>query len=370
MEEKNLLIVCGEASGDLNAAGLTRQLLKLNPRFRLYAVGGPNLSKAGAILFADIKELSVIGLFDALKKLILEKIETLQPCAIILVDFSGFNLRLAKALHKRLPVIYYTSPQVWASRQGRVKTIKKYVDKMLVFFPFEKEFYRRFAVEADFVGHPLLDSVRPALEKKDFLRQAGLKENKLTLAILPGSRPQEVERILPVMLKAAKLLAKEIKEIQFVIAASAEVENNLYWEKISGLELEIKIIAGKTYDCLSAADFCLVASGTATLETAIMQKPLAVIYKTSLLNYLLYRPQVKVPFIAMANIVAGEKIVPEFIQFQASPQKIAHTVLSLLNNPAEISRIKEGLLRVKKLLGEPGASYRAARLVLEFLKLT
>jgi lipid-A-disaccharide synthase len=172
------------------------------------------------------------------------------------------------------------------------------------------------------------------------------------------------------MLKAAKLLAKEIKEIQFVIAASAEVENNLYWEKISGLELEIKIIAGKTYDCLSAADFCLVASGTATLETAIMQKPLAVIYKTSLLNYLLYRPQVKVPFIAMANIVAGEKIVPEFIQFQASPQKIAHTVLSLLNNPAEISRIKEGLLRVKKLLGEPGASYRAARLVLEFLKLT
>lgn len=380
----HLLIVCGEPSGDLNAAALAKNLFSLNPGIKISAVGGSHLAQAGANIFADIKGLAAIGLFDvlkklpkffSLKKLILKKVEAEKPDAIILVDFSGFNLRLAKAIghkamvwpplakaiNKRIPVIYYISPQVWASRPGRVKTIKKYIDKIIVIFKFEEEFYKKYGIEADFVGHPLLDIVP---------QEAGKKESaKTTITLLPGSRRQEVKHILPVMLKSALLISKKISDIQFIIAKSPNVDWDIYNRSIAGLEIDVRVIEGKTYDCLNAADFCLVASGTATLETAIMQKPFAVIYKMNLLNYLLYRPQVKLPFIGMANIVAGKKIVPEFIQFQATPQRIAAETLAIMNDPARLAQIKNGLAQVKSSLGEKGAALRAAQIILELLEL-
>lgn len=394
---KKILIVCGEPSGDLNASNLVKSLKKLNPELLFFGVGGNLLREAGVEVLVDIKELAVLGLFDVLKKLprffslkkaILKKIAAEKPACVILVDFSGFNLRLAKAINKKLPVIYYTSPQVWASRPGRVKTIKNYVDRMLVFFKFEEEFYRQRAIRADFIGHPLLDIVRPTLEKNIFLKELGLWENKITLALLPGSRKQEVENILPLMLKTSAIIAQNKPGLQVLIAKSTQVDWEVY-QRLSDkqglspseysqghlkgtvpkrISLNLKIIEGKTYDCLNAADFCLVASGTATLETAITGRPFVVVYKMGLLNYLLYRPQVKLPFIGMVNIVAGRKIIPEFIQFQAKAERIAEEILESLNNPAKIEQIKNDLAQVKASLGESGAGLRAAHLILDYLK--
>jgi lipid-A-disaccharide synthase len=373
---RHVLIICGEASGDLNAAGLVREILKLDPRLRVSAVGGERLKEAGAQVFYDIKNLCVIGLFDVLKKLplflnlqklILQKIKEERPDALILVDFSGFNLRLAKKLNRALAVLYYTSPQVWASRPGRIKTIKKYIDKMIVLFSFEEAFYKKYGVEAVFVGHPLLDTVKPTMEKETFLRHYALLGSKKTIALLPGSRIQEVKNILPIMLKAALMIQKDIGNVQFVIAKSPQISWRIYNRLNHGLDLDLITIENKTYDCLNVADFCVVASGTATLETALMGRPLVVIYKMNPLNYFLYRGQVKLPYIGMVNIVAQKQIVPEFIQFNATPEKIAKETLSLLNNPSRLAQMKNDLALVKSSLGEKGASLRAARLIFDFL---
>lgn len=376
MAQKNILMVCGEPSGDLHAANLVRALKRLNPALKISAVGGPLLSQEDAKVFYPIKDLAVLGLFDvlrklpkffALKKLILKKISQEKPEAIILVDFSGFNLRLAKAIKKKISVIYYISPQVWASRPGRIKTIKKYISKMLVFFKFEQDFYKKYGIAVDFVGHPLLDVVSCTMEKKEFLNKFGLSESRLTIVLLPGSRKQETKNILPIMLEASLLINKKIKDTQFVIAKSADVDSHIYNGIINNIDLDIKIIEGKTYDCLKVADFCLVASGTATLETAIIERPFCVIYKMNPLNYFLYRWQIRVPYISMVNIMAQRKIIPEFIQFKARPQKIAEEAIKLLTDPAKIERMKNDLLEFKSLLGEKGASRRAAQIINNFL---
>lgn len=372
MAQKHILIICGEASGDLNAANLASAIKQINPSIRISAVGGELLRKEGAEIYHDIKNLAVIGFFDALKKLphflalkklILQKIKDEKPDAVILVDFSGFNLRLAKEINRSLPVIYYISPQVWASRPGRLKTIKEYILKMIVIFKFEEEFYKKYGIAADFAGHPLLDIVKPTADKEDFLKKNGLCQSKTTIALLPGSRKQEIEKILPVMLRASSLICGQM-EAQFVIAKSSQVGWDIYNRFMRNFNLNVKIIEGRTYDCLGASDFALVASGTATLETAIMQKPFCIVYKMGLLNYLLYRPLVKVPFIGMVNIVAGRKIIPEFIQFQATPKRIADEALKIMHNPEEISRIKNELSSIKSRLGEKGASLRAAQIIL------
>lgn len=383
MAQKHILIICGEASGDLNASSLALAIKQLKPDVRISGVGGQFLRLSGAQIYSDIKDLAVIGLFDVLrklpkffelKKIILQKIKTESPDAVILVDFSGFNLRLAKeinpersrTINKAIPVIYYISPQVWASRPGRVNTIKEFVSKMIVIFKFEEEFYKKYGIDADFVGHPLLDIVKPTTAKKEFLSTLGFSESKTTIALLPGSRRQEIKNILPVMLGASILISKQI-DAQFVIVKPPQVEWDIYNGIIKRSDLKLKIVEGRTYDCLEAADFALVASGTATLETAIMQKPFCVVYKMDLLNYLLYRPQVKLPFIGMVNIVAAKKIIPEFIQFQAVPRKIADQALEIMQNPARITGMKNDLAQVKTMLGDKGASLRAAKIILNLL---
>ncbi len=376
MPQKNILIICGEASGDLHAANLAREIKQINPQIRILAVGGKALFKTGAEVFYDIKDIAVMGFFDtlqklprffSLKKLALEKIRQEKPSAIIMVDFSGFNLRLAKAIKKTIPIIYYISPQVWASRRGRVKTIKEYILKMIVFFKFEAEFYKRYEINASFVGHPLLDTCQPAMPKEELFNKLNFSESKTTFALLPGSRKQEIEKILPIMLKASILISKEIPDAQFVIAKSSLIDWDIYNRNISGLNINVMVVDGITPDCLNIADFCLICSGSATLEAAIMQKPFVVIYKTGLLNYLLYRPQIRCPYIGMVNIMADKLVCPEFIQFNASPKKIAKTVLEILKNPARLERVKSSLAQVKDLLGEKGASTRAARIIADIL---
>ncbi|MDI6605897.1 MAG: lipid-A-disaccharide synthase [Candidatus Omnitrophota bacterium] len=378
-KEKNILIVCGEPSGDLNAADLVKGIKQIYPDIKISGVGGELLRKAGANIYCDIKDLAVLGLFDALKKLsfffalknfLMRKIKAEKPDAVILVDFSGFNLRLAKEINNSVPVIYYISPQVWASRVGRINSIKKYVSKMIVLFKFEEKFYKKHGIVADFVGHPLLDIVKPSMGKKELLDSLKFKDSRPTIALLPGSRRAEIKKILPVMLESAKVMRRKLLGgVQFLIAKAPQVEWDIYNRIVAKTtRLDLKIVEGKTYDCLNAADFALVASGTATLETLIMQKPFVIIYKLGLLNYLLYLPQVRIPHIGMVNILSGKKIIPEFIQYAARPRKIAREVVAILKNPSRLEEMKKELARAKPLLGEPGASLRAAHSIVSFLK--
>lgn len=358
----------------MHAAGLCRAIKEINPGIKISAVGSSLLQSAGAEIFYDIKGLAALGLFDVLKKLpkffalkdiILRKISAEKPDAIIFVDFSGFNLRLAKAVNNKIPAIYYISPQVWASRRGRIETIRKYISKLIVIFPFEKEFYKKYGIEVDFVGHPLLDIAKPSVPKEAFLRQNNLSPDKKTIALLPGSRKSEIKHILPVMLIAGILIRDRIKDTQFIIAKCGSVDWGVYNRITKGINLDMKIVEGRTYDCLNASDFALVASGTATLETAIMQVPLAVIYKMGLLNYLLYRPQIKIPNIGMVNIVAGKRIAEEFVQFRAKPAAIASYTAKILSSQEELNVYKQNLSLIRNTLGENGACARAARIILD-----
>ena len=359
------------------AGNLVQAITKLDPAIKITGVGGAHLAKTGAEIFYNIKELSVMGFFDVLRKLpkflklkqlILEKINSDKPDAIIFVDFSGFNLRLAKTINKRIPTIYYVSPQVWASREGRINCIRDFISKMIVLFKFEEDFYKQRKVKVDCVGHPLIDLVNPTLKKQEFLDNLQLNSSKKVIALLPGSRKQEIRIVLPVMLKAAQLINKEIPDTQFIIAKSSNIDTQIYQKECRKFTLNLKIVDGRTYDCLNIADFSLVCSGTATLETAIMQKPFAIVYKTNLLNYLLYRPQVKIPYIGMVNIVAGKKIIPEFIQFNAQPRMIARLALELMQKSAQTKQMLEDLAYVKASLGSPGAAERAAKIILDFLQ--
>jgi lipid-A-disaccharide synthase len=376
-EIKKIFIICGEPSGDLLAGNLAETIKKLEPTIEISGIGGEHLSKSGAKIFCNIKELSVMGFFDVLKKLprffklkklVLEKIKSDKSDCLILVDFSGFNLRLAQVINKRIPVIYYVSPQVWASREGRVDCIKKFISKMIVLFKFEEKFYQQRGISASWVGHPLIDLVNPSLAKQDFLDNSRISPSKKIIALLPGSRKQEVRLILPLMLKAAQIINRAIPETQFIIAKAPNLNPRIYLDECEKFTLDVKIIEGQTYDCLNAAQACLVCSGTATLETAIMQKPFVIVYKTNLFNYLLYRPQVKIPYIGMVNIVAGRSIVPEFIQFKARPEMIAKSIIELLQNPISANRMRQDLAAVKNILGAPGAAGRAAKLILNFLQ--
>jgi len=376
MAKKQILIICGEPSGELHASLLATEIKKLSPEIKISGVGSSLLAQAGAEIIFDTKGLSVMGLFDVLKKLpkfillkqlILDKIKQGKFDAVIFVDFSGFNLRLAKAINNSVPTIYYVSPQVWASRARRIEVIKKYIRKMIVLFEFEKEFYMKHGLDADCVGHALLDVVKPSMGKDELLHKLSLANDKTTIALLPGSRKQEINKILPIMLKTAQLINQKINA-QFVIAKPKQTDWGIYDRITAKFKVEVKFVEGNTYDALNIADFALVCSGTATLETAIMEKPFLIIYKMGLLNYLLYRPQVKIPFIGIVNIVAGRKIIPEYIQFGAAPEKIAANALELLNNRIKLENMRVELAAVKSLLGQPGAAHRAAKIIVDFLK--
>ncbi len=373
---KKIFIVCGEPSGELLAANLVSAIKNLDPNIKISGLGATRLAKAGCEIFYDIQELAVMGFFDVLKKLpkffelkktVLKKIDADKPDAVILVDFSGFNLRLAKAINKRIPVIYYVSPQVWASREGRINCIRKFISLMVVLFKFEEDFYKQRGIQTACVGHPLIDLVKPILEKQEFVNNFRIDQSKKIIALLPGSRKQEIKIILPLMLKSAAFISKAIPQAQFIIAKAPNLNKQIYLDECKKFNLDLKIIDGLTYDCLNIAQASIVCSGTATLEAAITQKPFVIVYKTNILNYLLYRPQIKIPYIGMVNIVAGRKIVPEFIQFGAQPKKIAASVLGFLQESGYAARLNQDLLRVKNSLGEPGAAARAAKIILDFI---
>jgi lipid-A-disaccharide synthase len=291
-----------------------------------------------------------------------------RPDLVILIDYPDFNLPLAKAAKKRgIKVFYYISPQVWAWRKGRIGQIKKIVDKMAVILPFEVDTYGREGFAVNYVGHPLLDMVKLNYSKQELRKKFGLAGDKITIGIMPGSRPSEVKKLMPELLRASEILAKEIPDIQFVLPLADTLEGTEVTEFISGSNLKVKVISGQTYDVVSCADLALVASGTATLETALLKVPMVIVYKISLLSYAIGRLIVDVKNIGLVNIIAGKTIVPELIQGDACGERIAREALSILKNEGKKQEIIKELESIRARLGEPGAAIRAAQIACDMI---
>lgn len=376
-KSKTIMIVAGEASGDMHGAHLINQMLKRDPTLKFYGIGGNKMKAAGVELLADASEMAVVGLTEVLSKLrqilkimaaMKRSMDERRPDLVILIDYPDFNLPLAKAARKRgIKVFYYISPQVWAWRKGRIRQIKKTVTRMAVILPFEVETYRQGGFSVDYVGHPLLDMVKPHYSGQELREKFGLAADKITVAILPGSRMSELEKLMPELLSAAEILKKEIREIQFVLPLADTLEESRVSEMMSGCPVNIMVISGQTYDVVSCADLALVASGTATLETALLKVPMVIVYKISLLSYVIGRLIVNVQNIGLVNIIAGRTIVPELVQHDANGPRIAREALSILRDEERKQKIIKELLTIRAMLGEPGAAIRAAQLALDML---
>lgn len=374
---KSILIVSGEPSGDLHASNLIKDLRALNKDLEFFGLGGKLCKDAGADIDFDIKKLSVVGLVDVWKNIftigkvfkgLLKKVDSKKTDLAILVDYPGFNLRLAKELKKRgIPVIYYISPQVWAWGEDRIDIIRRCVSKILVFFKFEEELYKKNGINSEFVGNPLRETVRATLSKDEALKKYGLLKDRPIIALLPGSRTMEVKTLLKIFSGAAEMMSRELPGAQFVVAKYRNLPITLYDEVLKGKSLDARIIDGDTYNILSISDFAIVASGTATLETAIMGTPFVIAYRVGLINYIAYKIVAKIKVLGLVNVIAGRIIVPEFLQYNATAKKIARESLEIMRNDTKRSAMVTELERVKSSLGDPGASQRAARAILPYL---
>jgi lipid-A-disaccharide synthase len=368
-----LLLSCAEASGDLYAGALTRELQRLEPGLSIAGLGGPCFEAAGGRLLADYRGIAVTGLTEALAKipkslatlrLLVNAARAERPDALVVIDSPDFNFRLAPAV-KRLgvPVVYYISPQIWAWRKGRLKTIREFADRVLVIFPFEEAIYRDGGVPVEFVGHPLVELATASCPRDEFLRGRGLSPSAPTVAVLPGSRANEVARILPDLVKAAAPIRAAVPGAQFVVARAPDLDDRLF-AAARALPASA-IVEGDTDTVLASADVALTASGTATVQTALHDTPMVIVYRLSPVTYQLGRRLVSVDAIGMVNLIAGEKIVPELIQDALTPEAVAREAVSMLTDRARADRIRAGLARVRAKLGGPGASRRAAAAILE-----
>ncbi len=380
--KKKILVVAGEASGDLHGAGLLKELIKINPVLEFFGMGGDKMRNEGLKLSYHINQVSFMGLFEILSHLsflrrvfknMIEQIDSHKPDLAILIDYSGFNLRLAKKLkQKNIPIVYYISPQVWAWRKGRVEKIKKYVDKMIVFFPFEVDFYKKEGVNVELIGHPLVNLAQPVLQKEEFLKKVQAERGQIIIGLLPGSREQEIKKILPVMLEACQILKIKMKNIKVAIGLAPTINKELVLSRLNQ-NSDAKVLESLTYDVMKYSDLLLVTSGTATVESALMETPMLVIYKTNFMTYFLAKLLVKVPYISMVNLIAQKKIVPEFIQSQANPLLIAQEMEKILQDKVKYQQTKQELSQIKSKLSsnnnKDGDSpyLRAAKIVNQIL---
>jgi lipid-A-disaccharide synthase len=368
-----IMISCGEPSGDLYAGALAVELRRREPDAQIFGLGGQRLMAGGGELLADYRGLSVTGLLEAVRVIprslgvmrrLLDAARLEMPQALVVIDFPDFNFRLAAAV-KRLgiPVVYYISPQIWAWRRTRMQTMKRIADRVLVIFPFEEDIYKDAGVPVEFVGHPLVDLARAQEPRETFLRDAGLDPGRPVVAFLPGSRPNEVERLLPVMRDAAAEISRRLPGVQFIIARAPSLDDRLFrrirWHQVRPAE-----VLARTDDVLAATEVAVTASGTATVQAALHGRPMVVLYRLSPMTYRLGRRFVHVDTFAMVNLIAGRRIVPELIQDDCTPEAVAREVLSLLTDPARAEQMRASLREVRERLGSPGASARAAEAVL------
>jgi lipid-A-disaccharide synthase len=376
-KNKTIMIVAGEASGDMHGASLVREMLKIDPALNFYGIGGNKLQEAGVKLLANASTMAVVGLTEVISKLgsilkimdmMKKSLDEYRPDLVILIDYPDFNLPLAKAAKKRgIKIFYYISPQVWAWRKSRINKIKRLVDKMAVILPFEVDTYAAKGFVVDYVGHPLLDLVKPAYSKQESRKMFNLDESKTTIGLLPGSRQSEVIKLLPEMLRAAEILAQKIQNLQFILPLADTLEEKTVGDIVSGFTIKVKVISGQTYDAVSCCDLAIVASGTATLETALLGVPMIIIYKISPLSYFIGKLVVNVKNIGLANIIAGKTVVPELIQGKANAQSIAAEAVAILTSVERKKEMMNELAEIRAKLGKPGAAIRAAQLVLDML---
>ena len=377
MKKIKLMILAGETSGDLQASNLIKSLKQINPHIEIFGMGGKKMQAEGAEIIHDITDLAVVGFFEVLKHLVTFKkifndlenlLETRKPDAVILVDYPGFNLRFAKkAKEKNIPVIYYISPQIWAWGENRIHEIKKCVDKMIVIFGFEENLYKEAGVKVSFVGHPFLDIVKPEWKKEETIKITHMKHDSIKIGLMPGSRKKEIEKHLPSILRACEIIKNKIPNAEFIISRIKEIDQNLYDKIVRRSKIKVHSLENKPYEVMDIADLVIVSSGSATLEVAIMEKPMVVIYRTSFLTWLIAKNLIKIQDIGLVNIIAGQRIVPELVQFDVTPENIAKESLAIMNDHKKIHEIKENLRKVKSKLGETGASSRAAHVIYKFL---
>jgi len=373
--KKNILIVAGETSGDIHGANLIDNLKKLRPGIFFFGIGGQRMEAQGVSLVSNIEKLSIIGIaeifskaghvYSAYKK-VMQKVRNVRPDLAILIDYPGFNLRLARSLKKRgIPVIYYITPQVWAWGKSRIYTIKKNIDKALVILKFEERLFRSFGIDATFVGHPLLD--RGEAFGQISKKHSESDRKRFTIALLPGSRESEVKRMLPVMLKTADIIVKQ-KHARFLLLKSSGVSEKIYRSILHKSLVKIDSLKDDTHGCLSQSDFIFTSSGTATLESAIVERPMLIIYKTSFLTALIFKLFANTRDIGLVNIIAGKRVAPEVLQYDATPKNLAKRILSIISSKSALEKQTSELKKVKNSLGTPGASLRAARIINDFLK--
>jgi lipid-A-disaccharide synthase len=371
-QEKNIMIIAGEVSGDNLGAALISELFKIDPALKICGIGGNKMKASGMELCYHIKKMSFLGFAEVVKHIpfikrvqsdLLSVIKEREIKNVILIDYPGFNLNFAKKLkHLKVKVFYYISPQIWAWGSGRIKKIKKLVDKMIVIFPFEESIYKQAGVDVSFVGHPLLERIGDYnfLEKDELYEKLKLDPGKDILLILPGSRNHEVEKIFPHTIEAASKIADEFN-LQIVVAASPDIDEQLFEKYMQKFNFETA--SGFTLDLMKHAKIGIIKSGTSTLEAGILELPMVIVYKTSRLTYCLGKRLIKLKNIGMANIIAGSAVVPELIQDQVNTLSLYKELKNILSGRNSIEEIKQRLTGIKEKLGEVGASSKAAKII-------
>ena len=373
---EKLMIITGEVSGDLIGAALLREIKSIKPHLNIVGIGGDNMREEGMEIIFHSDQMAFLGFVEVVKHLpfirqvqkkLIEIIKKGKIQNVVLIDYPGFNLSIAKKLKQLdVKVIYYVSPQIWAWAKGRIKKVKKYVDKMLVVFPFEVEFYRKENIDVEFVGHPLVERVSryEFLNKDEFYSKFMIESEKEILLVMPGSRKQEVKEILPEAIKAAGKLANKFN-LQIVVARSKNIDDE-YFRRISGSEKFI-LIEDYNYELMKYSSFGIIKSGTSTLEAGYFSLPMVIVYKTSPITYLIGKQLVKLNKIGMVNILLDEIVVSELIQNNASAEKIFKEASNILSDDQVYKNMKLKLDEVKRKLGSDGASEKAARSILEIL---
>ncbi len=381
--DPRIMLVAGETSGDHHGAQLVSALRRARPKAVFFGLGGDALRRAGMRLDLDLASHAVIGFVEVLKhlpffwwafRLAVASLKNERPDLLILIDYPGFNLRLAKvAKSLGIPVCYYISPQVWAWKRGRVKLMAKIIDRMLVTFPFEKTLYDAAGLDCVFVGNPLVDAVKPSRGRLSFRRRAGWKTSEKVVGLLPGSRLQELKHLLPVMLATAQRMRTLDPRCRFVVIKAPQLPLASYAKIIEASPIQPKIfewtVAEEAYSARAACDFALVASGTATLETAMLGVPFLILYRVNALTYWIGKRLVKIHSIGLANVMAGRRVVPEFLQEELRPQAIANEAIRYLHDPALAKAQRRALAPSLRSLGKQGVSARAAKAVLELVDL-
>jgi lipid-A-disaccharide synthase len=375
---KTVMIVAGEASGDMYGAGLVAALKKKAPGIRFFGIGGPRMEEVDVKILYPVSGLAVVGITEVIPKIrsirqalndLKDKLKESPPDIVILIDYPGFNLNLARRAHDLgIPVLYYIPPQVWAWREKRVKKIAKRVDRVAVILPFEKEFYSRYGIQVEYVGHPLLDDLNNERSREKARERLQISGDRFpVVGLLPGSRNEEVARHLPSIVGAAKIMAHTYPDMRCILPLASTVDEEVVQAYLEGTQVDIKVCRADTREILAACDLAFIASGTATLEASIAGTPMVILYRVSFLTYVLGKLLAKVSHIGLVNLVAGRQVVPELIQGDATDARLAEEGLLLLEDEGKRERMKDELRLVREQLGQGGASERVADLAGEMM---